>query len=193
MQLPLFEKKPDEVPKSPARPTPDKPIDNQWATPERIVEHAVDVLGAIDLDPCSDSKGAPSTPAKRRYRLDDNPLSLRWQDRVWLCPPSGRAIVKWVNKLVNEYETGDVTAAIALLPARPDTQWWQRVARYPICLIRGRLHYANSPRPASYASAVIYLGPFFTRFASSFSPLGTIYTPFGVGDVATSRGAWGTE
>jgi hypothetical protein len=183
-QLPLF-----ETPKSEERPRKPAPeptiVSDEWPTPDRIMALAIEVLGAIDLDPCSDSKGAPTTPARHRYRSETG-LKYRWHGRVWLNAPSGRVIEKWVNKLVGEYENGDVTGAIALLPARPETQWWQLVARYPVCLIRGRLHFPDAERAASYPSAVLYLGPLLTRFASTFGAVGTIYTPFGVSDLPPS-------
>ncbi len=184
-QLELFESpKPEKKPKPVSPPT-----ETSWPTPERIVELAIEVLGAIDLDPCSDSKGAPTTPARHRYRCETG-MTYRWHGRVWLNAPSGRVIEKWVSKLVGEYENGDVTGAIALVPARPETHWWQQVGQYPVCLVRGRLHFEDFERVASYPSAVVYLGPLLSRFASTFGAIGTIYTPFGVSDLPPSP-IWG--
>ena len=184
-QLELFETPKSEKPAKPAA----SPGETAWPTPERIVQLAVEVLGAIDLDPCINSKGAPRVPARHRYRAETG-LTYRWHGRVWLNAPSGRVIEKWVNKLVSEYEHGDVTGAIALLPARPETQWWQQVAKYPVCLVRGRLHLNDADKPVSYPSAVLYLGPLLTRFGSTFGMVGTIYTPFGVSDLPSSP-TWG--
>jgi phage N-6-adenine-methyltransferase len=188
MQLPLFE---NGSPKKSRKPSGRMAVHyastgNQWQTPEHIVDRAIDVLGAIDLDPCSNSKNAPESAAKIRYALEEDGLSRVWHGRVWMNPPYGRAIGKWVEKLCSEYETGDVTAAVALLPARTDTQWWQRIAGYPICMIRGRLRFGEYRSSAPFPSAVMYLGPLLSRFAGAFSSIGTVYTPFGVSDLPPS-------
>src|SRR4051794_21771755 len=129
MQLPLFETNSQRPSKKPLKLAVHySSTHSQWQTPQYVVDRAVEVLGAIDLDPCSNSKNAPVSPAKLQYTLEDNALGQPWRGRVWLNPPYGRVIGKWLDKLCAEYETGDVTAAIALLPARTDTQWWQRVA-----------------------------------------------------------------
>ncbi len=187
-QLELFETLRPEKPAKLVKPVA-APGDVNWPTPERIVQLAIEVLGAIDLDPCIDSKGAPNVPARHRYRAETG-LTYRWHGRVWLNAPSGRVIEKWVTKLVGEYENGDVTGAIALLPARPETQWWQQLAQYPVCLVRGRMHVNSSEKPVSYPSAVLYLGPLLSRFGSTFGAIGTIYTPFGVSDLPPSP-TWG--
>src|SRR5260221_12393405 len=145
---------------------------HQWQTPQYILERAMDVLGAIDLDPCSNSKNAPEAPARSHYTLEDDGLLRPWQGRVWMNPPYGRVIGKWTEKLCAEYENGGVTAAIALLPARTDTQWFRQLIRYPICLIHGRLRFSGHKNSAPFPSAVVYLGPLLSRFAGSFGAIG---------------------
>ena len=95
---------------------------NEWQTPQSIIEHAVAALGSIDLDPCSNSKDDSHVPAKVHFTAEDNSLSQHWEGRVWLNPPSGRAITPWIEKLRTEYESGGVTAAVVLVPARTDTR-----------------------------------------------------------------------
>ena len=189
MQLPLFEANTPKGVKKSARAAARQPAtttNTQWQTPQHILDRAVDVLGAVDLNPCSNSKHSPEVAAKISYALEENGLARPWNGRVWLHPPSGRAIHKWVNKLCAEYETGGVTAAIALLPSRTDTQWWQRISAYPICFIRGRLHFVGQKSPANYGSAVVYLGPLLSRFTGAFGSIGVIYTPYGVSDLPPS-------
>ncbi|HVO42845.1 MAG TPA: DNA N-6-adenine-methyltransferase [Aggregatilineales bacterium] len=153
---------------------------NEWQTPQPIIRAVVDVLGAIDLDPCSNSNTVLNISAKRAFRPEDDSLLRAWSGRIWLNPPFGRSIGVWVNKLVNEYEHGDCTAAIALVPARTDAPWWGRLGNYPFCAIRGKITFVrwdrkNSP---SYTVAAVYLGPQLSRFSSVFSLLGTIYIPY---------------
>ena len=192
MQLSLFEL---NSPKKSSRPSTKPPVQHAssqhlWHTPQYILERAIDVLGAIDLDPCSNTKYAPETPARVHYTLEENGLAYPWQGRVWMNPPYGREIIKWIDKLCAEYENGGVTAGIALLPARTDTQWFRRLTRYPICLIHGRLHFTGHKSSAPFPSAVVYLGPLLSRFAGSFGAIGAVYTPFGVSDLPPSP-IWG--
>jgi len=147
----------------------------EWYTPPEVIERAIRVLGAIDLDPASDRLAAASIPAARYYTQEQDGLALPWAGRVWLNPPYGRVIGLWVAKLVAEYEAGRVTAAIALLPARPDTRWWQRLAGCPICFVRGRLRFSGQGTGAPFPSAVAALGCELGAFASAFGELGDVW------------------
>ena len=156
---------------------------NEWQTPQNIVDHAVAALGAIDLDPCSNENFQNTVPARLTFTTDDNSLSRRWIGRVWLNPPYGRAISSWIEKLAHEYESGDVTSAIVLVPARSDTQWWQYLSAYPYCALQGRVKFIRIDGRKSqpmFPSAVVYLGPQLSRFAGAFADLGTIYFPYSV-------------
>src|SRR5260221_4932581 len=153
-QLPLFDNMPvrqngNGNGKHPghARPMPSYEIArNDWQTPQQVVEHVIVALGAIDLDPCSVDAANPTIPAKKHYTVGDNSLSRPWEGRVWLNPPYGRAIGAWINKLCDEFEYGGVNAAIALVPARTETQWWQRLSAYPYCAFHSRVKFVNSDR-----------------------------------------------
>ncbi|MEP7284387.1 MAG: DNA N-6-adenine-methyltransferase [Chloroflexota bacterium] len=190
MQLPLFEQtspvpsgriRPRSVPDKPTSPIPYDAARNDWQTPQQLVSAAIATLGLIDLDPCANAKIGPVIPATTYYAAEDNSLARHWEGRVFLIPPYGRAIAAWVQKLVTEYETGDVTAAIALVPGRTDTLWWHRLAAYPYCAIQGRVNFVRydgkKARP-TFGSAMVYLGPQLARFAGACGDLGTIYIPY---------------
>jgi len=186
-QLPLFD---GSVPVQPNRNHKHKPQSdlsyssarNEWQTPQSIIEHAVTALGSIDLDPCSTSKYDARVPAKWHFTAEDNSLAQHWEGRVWLNPPYGRAITPWIEKLHTEYESGGVTAAVVLVPARTDTRWWQELADYPYCALRGRVQFVREDTGKkghpSFPSAAVYLGPQLSRFATAFADIGTIYIPY---------------
>jgi phage N-6-adenine-methyltransferase len=152
----------------------------EWFTPAIIVERAITVMGAIDLDPCS---GAPNMPAAHRFGVEDNGLAQPWgpRRRVFLNPPNSRAVGPWINKLCNEYESGSITEGIALVRAAVDTDWWLRLMSYPVCFIHGRLRLSGETGSATSPSAAIYLGPHLRRFADTFSDIGAIYVPYSKG------------
>ena len=92
----------------------------EWYTPPEVFE-AHDVV--FDLDPCSPGEGKSFVPAKRHLTIEDDGLATVWPegDFVWLNPPYGSQTGRWLAKL-NEHGNG-----IALVFARTDVQWFQRL------------------------------------------------------------------
>jgi len=150
----------------------------EWYTPNEVVDAALTFFGTIDLDPCSNSKESPSIPAKNHYTKEDNGLAHEWRGTVYMNPPYGRVIAKWVEKAASEYECGNVTGALLLVPARTDTAWMARVRQYPRCYVRGRLKFSNSSDAAPFPSCVIYLGDDVAGFYDAFYPIGDVYQIF---------------
>ena len=149
---------------------------SEWNTPSVIIEPVLQVLGSVDLDPCSNSKQSPNIPAKRHFVKEDDGLKFRWKGRVYLNPPYGREILQWVKKLHDEYKAQCIKEAIALLPARTDTAWFRILKSYPRCFIHGRLKFGNAKHAAPFPSVVVYLGNNSSVFVREFEPLGDIYT-----------------
>jgi len=148
----------------------------EWYTPQEIVRLSIKLLGKIDLDPCSNSLETPHVPADKYYTKEMDGLSLPWEGTVYLNPPYGSEIPLWVEKLVKSYEYG-VTEAIALLPGRIDTNWFQPLYKHPqmlMCNVRGRLQYENSPYNAPFPNVIVYLGERRKEFIEHFRALGPI-------------------
>lgn len=148
----------------------------EWNTPSHIVDRVLEVLGSIDLDPCSNSRTNPNVPARKCYTKQENGLGQAWTGRVYMNPPYGREIGSWVSKLHNAYQTHNVCEAVALLPARTDTQWFRTLRPYPKCFVTGRLKFGEARNSAPFPSVVVYLGHRPSRFTAVFSSLGDIYT-----------------
>lgn len=145
-------------------------------TPKEIIVATIAVLGAIDLDPCSNSKDKPNVPALEHFTIAENGLSLPWFGRVYLNPPYGRVIGDWTGKLMQEYDAGNVTEAIALVPGRIDTQWWQALGdKHHACFYTGRLTFIGNNDPAPFPSTIFYLGEDAAKFFSVFSAIGQIW------------------
>lgn len=177
-----------ELAESPAvQPEPEKPSrtaalmtseSDKWNTPQDILERAVKVLGEIDLDPCSNSLESPNVPARRHYTEAEDGLARPWAGRVYMNPPYGGVIGRWVARLVEYYEASVVPEAIALVPARTDTRWFNLLRDYPLCFVRGRLHFSEADNGATFPSVAVYLGNDIAKFAKAFSDLGDIYVRY---------------
>lgn len=144
-------------------------------TPKKVVEATIKLFGAIDLDPCSNSKSTPNVPARKHYVVADDGLSLPWHGTVYMNPPYGRAIGDWGRKLIAEHLEGNVSEAIALVPSRTDTQWWIAFRDYPVCLVEGRFTFIGNDDPAPFPSAIFYLGRNVKGFVECFGDFGDIW------------------
>lgn len=144
----------------------------EWYTPQHIIDRVVKVFGEIDLDPCSNSHEAPNVPALNHYTAVDNGLLREWFGRIYMNPPYGDEIPQWVDRLVQAYEGEEINAAIALLPARVDTNWFQPLWDYALCFVKGRLRFSGAENSAPFPSVVVYLGPDVELFREAFEDIG---------------------
>ena len=105
---------------------------HDWITPKPII----DALGLFDLDPCQ-SRNQPWPCAARGYTADDDGLTKPWSGSVFLNPPYGREIERWIARLA---EHGD---GVALMFARTDTRWFQTTCRTfsAMLLLAGRVRF----------------------------------------------------
>jgi len=144
-------------------------------TPFAIIQAVLACLGEIDLDPCSNPLASSVVPAKKRFFQLEEGLAQPWQGSVYLQPPGNDAIRHWIEKLCYEYESGQMKGAIALVPARVDTAWFDRLGGYPVCFLRQQLDLSGKSNHSPFPAAVFYLGPDLEKFIQSFRKLGRIY------------------
>jgi hypothetical protein len=151
-----------------------------WWTPDWLWQAAAEVMGGIDLDPCSNCPVNPTVPATVRYTQAEDGLSCRWRGRMYMNPPWGRGIRKWVEKAVASYEAGDVEQAVLALPASTETNWFTPLWDYPICFAKGRCYFIlgatgevpenGGPTPVAY----VYLGRNTEAFVRVFGKFGPV-------------------
>lgn len=98
------------------------------------------------------------------FNFNDDPCPLHsvtdglyrdWETRVFLNPPYGREITKWLRKAYSESQKGKLV--VCLLPSRTDTKWWHDYCMQAdeIRFLRGRLKFGNSKNSAPFPSAVV--------------------------------------
>ena len=111
-------------------------------------------------------------------------------------PPYGRELPVWIDKLLGEYRSRRVEEAIALLPARTDTQWFRRLRRFPRCFLWGRLRFSEACNGAPSPSMTVYLGARWERFVEVFSDIGDVYALVrwsGLGSSASNSTGFGDD
>lgn len=107
----------------------------EWLTPPILVKK----LGEFDLDPCS-PENPPFTHAKVNFTIKDNGLEKKWFGRVYMNPPYGKGMEKWLEKL-KIHGNG-----IALIFARTETKtffkhiWDDADA---LLFVKGRIKFFN--------------------------------------------------
>lgn len=125
---------------------------DDWATPQAFFEE-LDKEFSFTLDVCAVSQNAK---CKRFITPETDGLQVGWNNEIiWMNPPYGREIGKWVKK-ASEARGGVV---VCLLPARTDTKYFHEyIYKNPRCTIRfikGRLKFGDSTNSAPFPSMIV--------------------------------------
>lgn len=137
--------------------------DDTWTTPIKFFEE----LNA-EFNFTLDSAALSSSALCNLWYGPDHP-NPDWRDAfnrdwvkdsnggaIWLNPPYGRTIKKWMAKA--EYEALRGGVIVSLVPARTDTIWWHsHCINYQVRFIKGRLKFGNQKNSAPFPSAIVIL------------------------------------
>ena len=129
-------------------------------------------MGAIDLDPASNSQEIPNVPAAKHYTAQDNGLAQPWAGRVFLNPPFGPGVEKWFSKLYLKQSADRITEAIVLWKSATETAAWKTLTAISsrVCFPSARIRFAgpsgdDGPGP-TFSPALFYVGEGQERFES---------------------------
>jgi hypothetical protein len=160
-------------------------MSNEWFTPAENIEAARTVLGAIDLDPASCELADRTVRATHYFTAQDDGLTQPWYGRVFLNPPYGKVSGKssqdiWSRKIIDEFHSGRVHAAILLVNACIGDRWFNRLWDYPLCFVDRRIRF-DSPNghksSPTKGNCFVYFGDHVQHFHTVFSKHGTVVTP----------------
>ena len=133
---------------------------NEWETPNELFS-ILDCFFKFTLDAASSKE---NKKCEKHYTIEDDGLSKSWtNETVWLNPPYGKEIGKWVKKAYEE-SLNDYTTVVMLIPARTDTSYWHDyiTKASEIFFIRGRIKFFNKEKKgnsaAPFPSAIIVFG-----------------------------------
>lgn len=106
----------------------------------------------FDLDPCATDFNAKCS---NYFTKKQDGLSRGWWGSVFMNPPYGREIIKWVKKAYEESKRPLVDVVVCLVPARTDTAWWHDYCmKGEIRFIRGRIKFSGKGS-APFPSAIV--------------------------------------
>jgi phage N-6-adenine-methyltransferase len=130
---------------------------DDWATPQDFFDK-LDEEFDFTLDVCATAENT-----KCAHWISKDSLSKNWaawsHGALWMNPPYGRQIGKWVAKA---HETGRTRTIVCLLPARTDTKWWHEyviASGAEVRFVKGRLKFGGAKNGAPFPSAVVVFRP----------------------------------
>lgn len=182
--------------------------DFEYYTPPEYTSAAAAMFRwKIDLDPASSERANRLVGAENIFTIEDDGLKQKWFGNVWMnhpfskgekachidrkkckkarCKKRGYHIDQdipgnsdWVNKLISEYESGNVNEAVMICFLSASESWFRPLLEFPICFINGRVDYLDKnyerTRGAPKGSVIIYLGRNEARFRQYFERLGKV-------------------
>lgn len=123
---------------------------DDWETPRELFDRC-DAIWHFDLDAASSDENAL---CDLHYTKENDGLSKSWEGhRVWVNPPYGSEIAKWVEKAATEGAKPS-TVVVMLAPNRTDTRWYQRwilPCAAEIVPLAGRVRFCLGGEPAQSA------------------------------------------
>lgn len=90
----------------------------EWSTPQDVYD-ALDTEFGFTLDPCATPENAK---CERYFTKEDDGLAQEWTGVVFMNPPYGRQIGRWLKKAYESALAG--ATVVCLVPSRTDTRWW---------------------------------------------------------------------
>ena len=109
-----------------------------WATPQDFFDKVNTELGPFTLDACASEQNAK---CNKFFTAKDDGLTQDWHgNNVFVNPPYGRGIDKWIKKAYEESQKSR-TRVVMLIPARTDTKYWHDYVMKAdvIYFVKGRL------------------------------------------------------
>jgi site-specific DNA-methyltransferase (adenine-specific) len=127
----------------------------EWPTPQWLVDRLAAEFGPFDLDPAATASNAK---APAFYTAEQDGLAQPWKGRVWLNPPYGQYVRRWLAKARAEIACGNADLVVALVAARVDTRWWRESTRSALVrFVPGRLANPDGSQ-WPFPSAVLVFG-----------------------------------
>jgi phage N-6-adenine-methyltransferase len=137
-------------------------LDDTWSTPRDFFDKLhTEFNFTLDAAALRSSAVVPNyLGPDHEYDWRHDALTVEWAGAseggaVWLNPPYGREIAKFMNKANEESKKG--ITVVCLVPSRTDTNWWwDNVIMHEVRFVKGRLKFGGQG-PAPFPSAVVVM------------------------------------
>ena len=130
-------------------------IKQDYETPQPLFDE-LDSIFHFDLDVAASCDNAKCA---NYFTEEDDGLKQSWAGHsVWMNPPYGKKIHRWVKKAFDESQNPDTTI-VCLIPARTDTNWFHDYClKGDVIFIRGRLRFSGLSVNAPFPSMIVVFG-----------------------------------
>ena len=113
---------------------------HNWGTPQNLFNF-LNAKFNFTLDSCASDD---NHKCEKYYTEKDDGLSKDWsKEIVFMNPPYGREISKWMKKAYEEYKKGAIV--VCLIFTAPDTKWWHNyvMKAKELHFVKGRLSFCG--------------------------------------------------
>lgn len=127
-----------------------------WGTPQDLFDKLNNEFH-FDLDAAADEN---NHKCEKYFTEADDALKQDWVGNVFLNPPYGRAIGKFIKKAYEE-TLKSANVVVIVMPARTDTAYWHDyiIPYAEVIFVRGRLKFTGREdgdlQPAPFPSAIV--------------------------------------
>jgi phage N-6-adenine-methyltransferase len=160
----------------------------EWYTPRLYLDAAIEVMGAIDLDPASSKQAQTHVKATRYFTVETDGLKQSWNGRVFLNPPYAMPFIKeFTTKMIASWRANQMSEGILLTNNATDTEWFHAALNNcgAVCLTKGRIKFLeandgdliekNSP---THGQTFFYFGNNIWKFAKTFAQFGAVLVDY---------------
>jgi len=159
--------------------------DMDWETPQSFVDA---LPFEFTLDACATAGNAK---ASQWITPEEDALQLPWEGVVWMNPPYGRQVGRWIEKALKE-TLEHHAVVVVLVPNRTETRWFDIIWAHAavICFLGTRIKFLHpdvekARNGAPFASVLAVfdgVGVVTEQHAEQLAELGTVIRP-GYGNI----------
>ncbi|WP_258088392.1 phage N-6-adenine-methyltransferase [Weissella fangxianensis] len=130
-----------------------------WETPEDLFIE-LNKKFKFDLDACA---SVENHKLEKYFTERDDALIQKWDGNVFMNPPYGRSINKFIEKAYKEHLRDPNRFIVMLIPSRTDTTYWHEFIQNKsiVKFLKGRLKFELNGKAmdaAPFPSAIVVYG-----------------------------------
>lgn len=154
--------------------------ENEWYSPVRFIDAALETMGSIDCDPASSDIANQTVKAGKFFTKDDDGLKQEWFGNVWMNPPYAQPLMgQFAEAVTSKFESGEIRQACVLVNNATETEWFSRMASKAsaICFPSSRVKFLDQngkPGAPLQGQAVLYFGKNHKQFSKAHNLIGFV-------------------